>query len=97
MTEICPICKGKGKIPYEREIHPDVVIPSTTNMEVRMAQCHGCNGKGWISPNNEHWYPPDYPIYPSYPVYPTYPTCPTYPHPTWYNATMQYDKSRIFK
>jgi DnaJ-class molecular chaperone len=32
-AEVCPICKGNGKI---------------ADTELEVIRCHGCDGKGWI-------------------------------------------------
>lgn len=64
MTEICPICRGKGKIPYGAEALPNVVMPTTTSLPPTFVQCHGCFGRGWIEPYY-HGYPDhNYPTYP---------------------------------
>lgn len=76
MVEICPICRGKGKIPQDSELLPNVVIPSTTNPIASLVQCHGCHGYGWIEPYY-HGYP-DY--CPKYPVYPWETTDPVQPN-----------------
>jgi len=39
-AEICPICKGRGRVPEDPEWDSGP-SPSTR-------VCHGCNGKGWI-------------------------------------------------
>lgn len=62
--EICPICKGKGKIPNPQNV--------TAPTEIT---CYGCDGKGWI-PVPDNYYPP-YPYYP--PIFPDDPY-PWYPY-----------------
>jgi len=39
-AEICPICKGEGKLQLG-------TLPSTT-YTVNTKICHGCGGKGWV-------------------------------------------------
>lgn len=74
MVEICPICRGKGKIP--QDFISDVVIPSTTNPSASLVQCHGCHGAGWIEPYYHSY--PDYcpPVHPIYPYHTTDPVQP---------------------
>jgi len=36
-AELCPVCKGKGQLPFEET--------SSVNM---MRPCHGCGGGGWV-------------------------------------------------
>jgi len=72
MVEICPICRGKGKIPQDSELLPDVVIPSTTNPSAFLVQCHGCFGRGWVEPYY-HNYPDYYPLNPHCPMRPIHP------------------------
>ena len=60
-SEICPVCKGKGKLKDPENIeHSDI-------------PCHGCQGLGWVTlqDDNIRWYP-SYPVYPL-PIYPNYP------------------------
>ena len=78
-SEICPVCKGKGK----------KVKAVEGSIKTENISCHGCEGKGWITihDNNIQWYPsypqpvpiPSWPIYPD-PNQPTW-TCPN--QPTW--------------
>lgn len=48
-AEICPVCKGSGK------------LEDITPIDIREKSCHGCNGKGWVTV--ESLYP--YPYYPT--------------------------------
>jgi len=87
MVEICPICKGKGKIKQEPNDIPGVITPSTTGQIDSMVQCHGCLGFGWIVPYDTRprpGYPDPFPIFPSYP--PSYPSYPYYPPNIWCNV-----------
>jgi len=61
-AEKCPVCKGKGK----------VEISDIDKTSVRITNCHGCYGLGWVTVGM------DYPVfYSTYPVYPQ----PIYPDP----------------
>ena len=86
MVEICPICKGRGKIKQEFNDIPGVVTPSTTGQTDLIVQCHGCLGLGWVSPDNPRPrpnYPDSFPVFPSYPPYSPYPY---YPPNIWCNV-----------
>ncbi len=37
----CPVCYGKGKMPYDGS--------SSGSIGTMMQACHGCNGKGWVT------------------------------------------------
>ena len=75
-AEKCPVCKGKGKVKSKS---------ITTNSDGERTKekikitCHGCNGTGWVTvqDNNESIkeYIPYYPI--------NYPTSPEYPYTPW--------------
>ena len=59
-SEVCPICHGKGELTTYDE-------SSTGNRTTKT--CHGCNGKGWITvednyPKPYQPYPPPNPYYP---------------------------------
>ena len=61
-AETCPICWGKGKL----QEHGCTAVDNKT--------CHGCNGQGWVSVQDEPqtllpWAIPGYPWlhYPDYP------------------------------
>lgn len=43
-SEICPVCKGTGK--YKEYTNYSCSIYSEHT-------CHGCNGKGWVTINDE--------------------------------------------
>jgi len=45
-AEICPICKGRGRVPEDPEWDSGP-SPSTR-------VCHGCNGKGWVEVEGEY-------------------------------------------
>jgi len=43
MTENCPICYGRGRLPiYDGSTQPIVLRFATKQ------PCHGCGGKGWV-------------------------------------------------
>lgn len=50
-AEICPICKGKGKV---KIVAPEVLKEVTTDMIQGYETCHGCGGKGWITVGAEN-------------------------------------------
>lgn len=90
MVELCPICHGKGKVKQEPNVSPDVLVPPTTSLIDLMIVCYGCDGKGWINPDNPRFqpsYPDLFPIFPPYPIYPTYPSYPYYPPNIWCNVS----------
>lgn len=59
-SEICPVCKGKGKVPLTEDSWDDKT-------------CNGCSGKGWVVVPDDKVLPIPYPypIYPE-PYYPPY-------------------------
>jgi len=58
-AEICPVCKGSGKVNADSTAYTII--------------CHGYGGKGWVSVPDS-WYPASCPVYPiPYPVYLLYP------------------------
>lgn len=68
-SELCPVCKGSGKIIKDN--------PSTTSNIPSTEICHGCNGLGWVTvqDNNQQMFPvPYYPL----PYYPWAPWEPSY-------------------
>jgi len=44
-AEICPICKGRGRVPEDPEWDSGP-FPGTR-------VCHGCDGKGWVEVEGE--------------------------------------------
>ena len=56
-AELCPICKGVGRIQVDRD--------NTTTAPMEEKICHGCDGKGWIEIGGG-----DYPPAPYWPCYP---------------------------
>ncbi len=57
-SEICPVCKGKGKV----DNNPP------TSASCNLKTCHGCSGTGWITvSDNVEPYPP--PFNPENPVW----------------------------
>jgi len=77
MVELCPVCKGRGKIEQQSDVLPDVVIPSTTSPSRLFVPCHGCNSRGWVNPDGVGHYPDCYPRYPVYPHQTSNPIEPT--------------------
>ena len=71
-SELCPVCKGKGKIPN------DLSEGSTTAPYEKT--CHACNGVGYILVPDEHPYWPE-PYYPPQPYYPPFYIDPNYIDP----------------
>jgi len=47
-SEICPICKGLGRIPVN---YPSWIPSKETKV------CHGCDGLGWIEVRDNYQYP----------------------------------------
>lgn len=47
-AEKCPICNGKGKI--NRNYNGGWI----TNSSNHLKKCHGCNGLGWITVQDQH-------------------------------------------
>lgn len=49
-AEICPVCKGKGKINKNRSI-----IESELSFDPakELKTCHGCGGLGWVAVRDE--------------------------------------------
>lgn len=60
-SEVCPVCKGEGKVCKGVDEKSTSAIPI-------LAICHGCNGRGWVEVGNDKSYYP-IPYTPSY--YPT--------------------------
>ena len=71
-AEICPVCKGKGRIP---ENYP---VPYCDTPSKKLKVCHGCGGNGWIEVSD----PQQYYIDPQYPWWPHYPQTTTWTAPT---------------
>jgi hypothetical protein len=62
-AELCPVCRGSGKYPYI--IKPNPFLDPSKSEEpknVKQHDCHGCNGRGWISlpedPPHPIFFPP---------------------------------------
>lgn len=58
-SEICPVCGGTGIfkcVQYEQlnAPYPFVTSPIKSYME---RTCHGCQGKGWITVEDNQWKP----------------------------------------
>ena len=43
-VEVCPVCKGLGKVFDETMMDYGITTPNIYNK----VNCHGCNGKGWV-------------------------------------------------
>jgi len=65
-AERCPVCYGKG-----------VVYGVAENGAFPTTQCYGCQGKGWVTVED------NYPISPSISYYPYY-------YPNYYPITITY-------
>jgi DnaJ-class molecular chaperone len=49
-TEICPVCKGSGKV---RMFDGYLVAEDAAHVKGEEEKtCHGCNGKGWVTVEN---------------------------------------------
>lgn len=62
-AEICPVCKGTGRVPI-----------GSTGGDTYGKPCHGCGGRGWVPvdtpaspPCDAPWNPPISPWQPCYP------------------------------
>jgi hypothetical protein len=79
-ADLCPVCKGGGKIRagYGSEKDNEII------------ECHGCKGKGWVEVESDkepiQIAPPQ--IYPN-PYYPYYPR-PVDPRNPWPDTTGSY-------
>ena len=62
-AQMCPVCKGRGKIPGHKDMGSTVIENGKT--------CHGCDGRGWVEVGGDdppYWTVP-YQPWPSYPPY----------------------------
>jgi len=68
-AELCPVCKGSGKVSGNGE----------TGSSVITVTCHGCDGKGWVTVQDSaeqqiipYYVPVTYPVAPTNPYWPPY-------------------------